>query len=155
MLQGDIKLHVFMFFMRTCLFVVTGIVLHATHAQRSVFADCPALWESMTTILSLKCIRSTVCRVTMHHMDLRVRETDLFDICLHLGCFIIECVVTSCALNSPACVEAMSAPFGGHPMIAYVNGLSCAWDGCLTLSVALFVSIDRRARPMMPISARV
>ena len=149
MFQGDIKLHVFVFFMRICLFTVTGIVLHATHAHKRVYVDCPALWETMTTILVLKCIRITLCKVTMHRFDIRTKETDYFDIVVHLVYFIVECVVTSCSLNSPACVDVMSTPFGGHPMIAYVNGLSCAWDGCLTLSVALYASIDRRSRPLL------
>jgi hypothetical protein len=146
MYQGDIKLHMFVFFMRICLFTVTGIVLHATHAYASVFVECPFLWESMTAILSLKCLRITLCKVTMHRLDIRPKSSDCFDMLVHLIYFCIEAVVTSCALNSVNCRDVISTPFGGHPMIAYVNGLSCAWDGCLTLSVALFASIDMRGR---------
>ena len=149
MRQTDIKLHVFVFFLRVCLFTVTGIVLHATHAQKSIYVECPALWETMTLILVLKCIRITLCKVTMHRFDIRTKETDYFDIVMHLVYFIVECVITSVSLNSPACVEVMSSEFGGHPMIAYVNGLSCVWDGCLTLSVALYASIDRRSAPSL------
>ena len=103
----------------------------------------------MTLILVLKCIRITLCKVTMHRFDIRTKETDYFDIVMHLVYFIVECVITSVSLNSPACVEVMSSAFGGHPMIAYVNGLSCVWDGCLTLSVALYASIDRRSAPSL------
>ena len=144
MLQSDIKLHMFVFFLRICLFTVTGIVLHATHASSSIFAECPFLWESMTLILSLKCIRITLCKVTMHQLEIRPRSSYCFDMMVHLVYFCIEVVVTSCSLNSVSCVQVMSTPFGGHPMIAYVNGISCVWDGCLTLSVALYASIDRR-----------
>ena len=144
MLQGDIKLHMFVFFLRICLFTVTGIVLHATHASSSIFSECPFLWESMTLIMSLKCIRITLCKVTMHRLEIRPRSSYCFDMVVHLVYFCIEVIVTSCSLNSVSCMQVMSTPFGGHPMIAYVNGISCVWDGCLTLSVALYASIDRR-----------
>jgi hypothetical protein len=146
MFQGDIKLHMFVFFMRVCLFVVTGIVLHATSANASVIVECPFLWESMTVIMSLKCIRITLCKVTMHRFDIRPRSSYCFDMVVHLLYFCIEVAVTSYSLNSVNCLNAMSSSFGGHPMIAYVNGISCAWDGCLALSVALYASIDRSGR---------
>ena len=145
MFQGDIKLHMFVFFLRVCLFVVTGIVLHTTHASVYVLKECPLLWESMTLILSLKCIRITLCKVTMYRFEVRTKSSDYFDMFIHLVYFCTEVTVTSCALNSESCVDVMSSHFSGHPTIAYVNGLSCAWDGCLTLSVALYASIDRRS----------
>jgi hypothetical protein len=148
MFQSDIKLHLFIFFLRVCLFVVTGIVLHATHASPSVLVECPFLWESMTLIMSLKCVRITLCKITMHRFDIRRRSSDCFDMSVHMAYFCVEVVVTSCSLNSVNCLEVMSSPFGGHPMIAYVNGISCVWDGCLTLSLALFTSIDRRGMPL-------
>ena len=148
MYQGDIKLHMFVFFLRVCLFVVTGLVLHSTQASARVFVECPFLWESMTLILSLKCIRITLCKVTMYRFEIRPRSSDCFDMFVHLVYFCVEVAVTSCALNSVNCVDVMSSHFSGHPMIAYVNGLSCAWDGCLTLSVALYASIDRRRMPV-------
>jgi len=147
MFQGDIKLHVFVFFLRVCLFIITGIVLHATQATPAIFVVCPVLWESMILILSLKCIRITLCKATMHRFEIRSKASDYFDMIVHLAYFCVECAVTSCSLNSEECVNVMASPFGGHPMIAYVNGLSCAWDGCLTLSVALYASIDRVGRP--------
>jgi hypothetical protein len=146
MMQRDIKLHVFVFFLRMCLFVVTGIVLHATRAVASIYSTCPGLWESMTLILSLKCVRITLCKVTMHRFDVRTNASDYFDMVVHFSYFCVECAITSASLNSTDCVGVMAAPFGGHPMIAYVNGLSCVWDGCLTLSVALYTSINRSGR---------
>ncbi len=126
-----------------CLFVVTGIVLHATYATGSIFAVCPGLWESMTLMLSLKCVRITLCKITMHRFDVHPKISDYFDMLFHLIHFCVECVITSFALNSSECVNVMASPFGGHPMIAYVNGLWCAWDGCLALSVALYATINR------------
>ena len=84
----------------------------------------------------------------MHRLDIRRRSSDCFDMSVHMAYFCVEVVVTSCSLNSVNCLEVMSSPFGGHPMIAYVNGISCVWDGCLTLSLALFTSIDRRGMPL-------
>ena len=146
MFQGDIKLHVFVFFLRVCLFVVTGLVLHLTHATPFIFTACPGLWESMTVILSLKCVRITLCKATMTLFDLRTNASDYFDMVMHFVYFCIECGVASHSLNSSECVSVMATPFDGHPMIAYVNGLSCAWDGCLTLSVAMFASVNRSRR---------
>ena len=147
MFDRDLKLHIFVFFLRACLFIITGIVLHATMVAPGILDACPVLWESMTLILSLKCIRITLCRVTMHHFDIRTKSSDYCDMIVHLVYFCVECTITSCSLNSRHCVEFMSNPFGGHPIIAYVNGISCAWDGCLTLSMALYTSIDRSGRP--------
>ena len=146
MFQGDIKLHVFVFFLRVCLFIVTGIVLHTSLAAPSIFVVCPGLWESMVIILSLKCLRITLCKITLYQYEIRASATDYFDMIVHLTYFCVECAVTSYSLNSSACVDVMASPFDGHPMIAYVNGLSCAWDGCLTLSVALYASINRVGR---------
>jgi hypothetical protein len=146
MFHGDIKLHVFVFFLRVCLFIITGIVLHATLAFPTIFSQCPALWESMILILSFKCIRITLCKITMHRFGVKSKLSDYFDMVVHLVYFCVECTATSCSLNSSDCVDVMSTPFGGHPMIAYVNGLWCAWDGCLTLSVALYATIDRGFR---------
>ena len=148
MYQGDVKLHLFVFLMRICLFVVIGISLHTTQASPLVFAECTFLWESMLLILILKCIRVTLCKVTLHRFEIRPKSSDCFDMLVHLVYFCTEVTVTSCALNSHGCVDAMSAPFKGHPMIAYVNGISCVWDGCLTLSMALYASIDRYRMPL-------
>ena len=148
MYQRDIKLHVFVFLLRVCLFIVTGLVLHMTHATPSIFTVCPGLWESMTLILSLKCVRITVCKATMYQFEIRTNASDYFDTMMHLVYFCIECAITSRSLNSGECVSVMTIPFGGHPMIAYVNGLSCVWDGCLTISFALYTSINRSRRPI-------
>ena len=151
MFHGDMKLHVFVFFLRICLFIVTGIALHATLAFPEIFFACPGLWESMILILSLKCIRVTICKVAMHRFDIHSKSSDYFDMVLHLVYFCVECMTTSCSLNSNGCVDVMEKPFGGHPMIAYVNALWCAWDGCLTLSVALYATIDRQNNRAGPI----
>ncbi len=143
MRQTDLKLHMFVFFLGVCLYTVTGIVLHSTHAVPTIFNDCPGLWESMTLILSLKCIRMTLCAIALHKMDVRARVTDCFHMFIHTVYFVTSCVVTSVSLNSSVCVYAMGLPFGGNPMIAYVNGVACAWDGCVVLSIALYTVIDR------------
>lgn len=143
MYHGDIKLHMFLFFMEICLFTVTGIVLHSTQLPASVMYDCPGLWESMLLILSLKCIRMTICKITLHRFDIRPRVEDCLKMPVHAAYFVVECVLTSVSLNSDQCVNAMSNPFGGHPLLAYVNGISCAWDGCFVLSIALYSVVDR------------
>ena len=141
MYHGDIKLHVFVFLMRVCLFIATGVVLHATHATPSFFVECRGIWESMLLILSLKCIRIAICNVVLHRF--RMKANANIDKSANVAFFVIECVVTSCSQNSKACVTVMQSPFDGHPMIAYVNILSCVWDGCMVLSVALHTAVDR------------
>jgi hypothetical protein len=69
----------------------------------------------------------------------RASKANPMDLIMSAGFFVTECVTTSRALNTDACVTAASDPFDGHPLIAYVNGLSAVWDGCYILSHALFV----------------
>lgn len=71
---------------------------------------------------------------------------NLIDILMHATFFITECVVTSRALNSAACVAAISAHMGGHPLLAYVNGALCLYDGCLLVSYVLYVLLLKGGR---------
>ena len=96
MRQTDLKLHMFVFFLGICLYIVTGIVLHSTHAVPTIFNDCPGLWESMALILCLKCIRMTLCAIALHRMDVRKRVTDCMHMFIHAVYFVTSCVVTSC-----------------------------------------------------------
>lgn len=147
MQQSDLKLYLFVFLLRLCLFVVIGIVLHSTNGVPHFCAACPGLWESMTMILSAKCVRMTICRAAMHRFEIRIKTSDCVDMFVHFVYFCVECVLTSVSLNSSACVESMSSSFGGHPLIAYVNGIACVWDGCSTLAFSAFVTFHRRSGP--------
>jgi hypothetical protein len=145
MTHGEIVLHVFLFLLRVSLFAVTGIVLHRTEAS-DVLRVCPALWETMAIILSAKCLRITLCAVAFKLMSRnrgRQRAVEPFDLIVHLAFFVTECVITSRSLNTPECVAAASEPFGGHPLLTYVNGISCVWDGCYILACALFVLLNK------------
>ena len=144
MAHGDIMLYVFLFLLRVSLFTVTGIVLHGTEASR-VVRECPALWETMALTLVAKCLRLTLCAVAFKLVRnaQRTKGFEPFDLVIHMGFFVSEVIVTSRSLNTPACVSAASESFDGHPLIMYVNGISCVWDGCYILACALFVVINK------------
>lgn len=143
--QGDsVRRVIFVFLLRICHFAFIGIVLHAAHARHELFAECPGLWETMLFILVNKCLHITVCGLILHRFDVRKKISDYASMVVHAIYFTIECTVTSCSLNSQSCLEVMGAPFGGPPLIAYVNVVSCVWDGCVVLSTAMFISIGFR-----------
>ena len=147
MVHVDIPMHIFLFLIRVSLFTVTGVVLHSTEAS-SVHRLCPGLWETMAVILVMKCLRLTLCAVAFRLARIngsshRLRWPAVFDLVMHAFFFITECVFTSRSLNNSECVTAAGEPFDGHPLIAYVNGVSCAWDGCYVLSFALFSILNR------------
>jgi len=145
MTQGEVLLHTFLFLLRVSLFTVTGMVLHRTEAT-SVLMLCPALWETMAVILTAKCLRVTLCAMAfrlMRETPGRRRGFEPFDLLVHMAFFVIECVVTSRSLNTPDCVRAAGEPFDGHPLLVYVNGISCVWDGCYILACALFVLLNK------------
>lgn len=66
-----------------------------------------------------------------------------FDLILHMAFFLTECTITSRSLNMPECVAAAGKPFGGHPLLTYVNGISCVSDGCYILACMLFVLLNK------------
>ena len=140
--RNDTRSQIFLFLLNVCLFVVTGIVLHKSEATE-VVRLCPTLWETMALILAMKCLRLTLCAIVLKIMrrDSRSasKEANPLDFIMSTGFFITECVTTSRALNTDACVSAASGPFDGHPLLAYVNGISAVWDGCYVLSCAMFV----------------
>jgi hypothetical protein len=138
--RNDARSQIFIFLLNVCLFIVTGIVLHKSEAT-AVMRLCPTLWETMALILGMKCLRLTLCAIVMRIMrgPSRVKKSNPLDLIMSSAFFVTECVTTSRALNTDACVTAASDPFDGHPLIAYVNGLSAVWDGCYILSHALFV----------------
>jgi len=139
--RNDSRSQIFLFLLNVCLFVVTGIVLHKSEATE-VVRLCPTLWETMALILAIKCLRLTLCAIVLKVMrrDSRASKTNPLDFILSIGFFITECVTTSRALNSTACVSAASEPFDGHPLLAYVNGISAVWDGCYILSCAMLAA---------------
>ena len=143
--KTDVRTHIFLFLLNVCLFTVTGIVLHKSDTA-SVVRMCPALWETMALILTMKCLRMTLCAIVLRIMkgETRLGSMNPLDIALFFAFFVSECVTTSRSLNTHECVRAASEPFDGHPLIAYVNGLSAAWDGCYILSHALFVLVKRQ-----------
>ena len=140
--KADIRPLIFLFLLNVCLFIVIGIVLHKSEAT-SVIRLCPALWETMAIILTVKCVRITLCAIVFKIMrkDGRQGSINPLDLLLYTGFFVTECVTTSRALNTDACVTAASQPFDGHPLIAYANGISAVWDGCYILSHAMFVLV--------------
>jgi hypothetical protein len=138
----DARSQIFLFLLSMCLFIVTGIVLHKSEAT-AVIRLCPALWETMALVLTMKCLRATLCAIVIKLMrgDSRANKSNPLDLIMSTAFFVTECVTTSRALNTEACVSAASAPFDGHPLIAYVNGISAVWDGCYIMSHALYVVI--------------
>jgi len=145
MIQGDIMLYMFIFLLRVSLFTVTGMVLHHTEAS-SVIHECPVLWESMALTLVAKCLRLTLCALAFKliRSTQRTKSFSPFDLIIHMGFFVSEVIITSRSLNTPECVAAASASFDGHPLIMYVNGISCVWDGCYILACALFVMLKKQ-----------
>ncbi len=126
------------------LFVSIGIVLHNAQST-SVIVDCPGLWESMISILVIKCIRMTICSTIVKMLNTGItqelKHLALLNLVVDTVFFITEVVMTSKSLNSKECVDSASAQFSGHPMIAYVNGLACVWDGSFILSHVLFLML--------------
>jgi hypothetical protein len=140
----DIRSHIFIFLLNIGIFTATGVVLHKTEGT-DVILLCYGLWETMTLILVLKCLRVTLCSIALklargNSEGLRFVP---FDLVSYSGFFIAECITTSRALNSAECVHAASVPFDGHPIIAYVNGAACVWDGCFILTHALYALVKR------------
>lgn len=140
----DIRSHIFLFLLNVSLFTVMGVVLHKCEST-AVLHLCYGLWETMALILVMKCLRMTLCAIAFKLMrgNSEIGSFNPLDLLLYTGFFIAECVTTSRALNSDECVKAAGAPFDGHPLIAYVNGISCVWDGCFILSHALYVLVKR------------
>ena len=141
MSQNDIRLHIFIFLLRVILFVVTGIELHRTEAS-VVLDHCPGLWESMLTFLCVKCIRLTLCPLVFKLLMTYQRSLHCLNILMYTLFFVVECIETSQSLNSPECVQAISRP-SGHPMLAYINGVTCVYDGAYVLSHALFAILNK------------
>ena len=140
--RNDTRSQIFLFLLNVCLFIVTGIVLHKSEAT-GVVRLCPTLWETMALILTMKCLRLTLCAVVLKIMrgESRTNKANPLDLIMSSAFFVTECITTSRALNTDVCVTAASEPFDGHPLIAYVNGISAVWDGCYVLSYALFVVV--------------
>ena len=113
--QGDMVLYVFVFLLRVSLFVITGIVLHQTDGG-PVLRFCPVLWESMATILVVKCLRATLCAIVIKLVRNRRRGFEPLDFIMHVAFFIIQCITTSRALNTPECITSE-----GGVLMAYVN----------------------------------
>ena len=141
----DVRAHIFLFLLNVCLFAIIGVVLHKSDTVL-VTTECFMLWETMTLILTMKCLRMTLCAIVFRLMRNREEKTDSvnpIDVLLFFLFFVTECITTSRSLNTEECVAAASEPFDGHPLIAYVNGISAAWDGCYILSHALYVVVKR------------
>lgn len=140
--KADVRTQIFLFLLNVCLFTVTGIVLHKADTA-AVVRMCPGLWETMALILTMKCLRMTLCAIVIRIMrgETKLGSMNPLDIALFFTFFISECVTTSRSLNIRECLVAISEPFDGHPLIAYVNGISAAWDGCYILSHALYVLV--------------
>jgi hypothetical protein len=141
MSQNDMRLHIFLFLLRISLFVATGIVLHNTE-NSLVINECPGLWESMLTILCIKCMRLTMCPLVLKVLKRNQKCLHYVNVMAYAIFFVVECVVTSQSLNSIDCVKAASLP-SGHPMLAYVNSITCVYDGAYVLSHALFAILNR------------
>jgi hypothetical protein len=141
MSHNDIRLHIFIFLLRVTLFVVTGIELHSTEAS-AVLDRCPGLWESMLSILCIKCIRLTLCPLVFKLLMSYQRSLHYLNVTVYTVFFVVECIETSQSLNTPECVKVMSQPTG-HPMLAYINGVTCVYDGAYVLSHALFAILNK------------
>ena len=142
----DLRAHIYVFLLNVCLFAITGIVIHKSDTPLVIRA-CPALWETMVLSLTMKCLRMTLCaivfRIMRRNRDEKSDFVNPIDILLFSSFFVTECVTTSRSLNAEECVLAASDPFDGHPLIAYVNGIAAAWDGCYILSHALYILVKR------------
>ena len=138
-LQGDAMLYTFLFLLRVSLFIVTGVILHQTDGG-PVLQYCPALWESMATILIAKCLRVTVCAIAIRFMrNKRRKGFEPLDFIAHMAFFITECLTTSRALNTAECITS-----AGAQSAAYVNGLTCVWDGCYVLACVLHAILQKK-----------
>ena len=137
-----IRAQIFLFLLRMALFVSIGVVLHNAQST-SVIVDCPGLWESMLAILVIKCVRMTICSTVLKMLTTgaahELKHLSLLNLVVDTIFFVTECVMTSKSLNSKECVISAGSTFNGHPMIAYVNGLACVWDGSFILSHVLFL----------------
>jgi hypothetical protein len=142
--QAHMRAQIFLFLLRMALFVSIGVVLHNAQST-SVISDCPGLWESMLAILVIKCVRMTICSTVVKMLNTGVtqelKHLSLLNLVVDTIFFVTECVMTSKSLNSKECVNSASTTFNGHPMIAYVNGLACVWDGSFILSHVLFLML--------------
>jgi hypothetical protein len=84
-------------------------------------------------------ICTTVVKMLNTGVAQELKHLTLLNLVIDTIFFITECVMTSKSLNSKECVTSASDAFNGHPMIAYVNGLACVWDGSFILSHVLFL----------------
>jgi hypothetical protein len=137
-LHGDMILYTFVFLLRVSLFVVTGIVLHQADGG-PVLLFCPVLWESMATILIIKCLRVTICSIVVKLMRSRRKGFEPLDFIMHVAFFIIQCIVTSRAFNTAECITS-----DGAEPLTYVNCISCVWDGCYVLACALHAALFKK-----------
>ena len=139
------RVQIFLFLLRMALFVSIGLVLHSSQTSSSMKKDCPGLWDSMLAILVIKCVRMTICSTILRMLNNgsahELKHLTLLNLVVDAIFFITECVMTSKSLSSKECVDSAGGPFNGHPMIAYVNGLTCVWDGCFILSHVLFLML--------------
>ena len=142
MSQNDMRLHIFLFLLRVSLFAATGMALHSTDGH-PVIEHCPGLWESMLAILCLKCVRLTLFPLLLKSFKIYRKGLHYLNVLAYTIFFVTECVLTSQSLNSPECVTAISIPTG-HPMLAFVNGITCVYDGAYVLSHALFTILNHR-----------
>jgi hypothetical protein len=139
------RMQIFHFLLRMTLFVAIGMVLHDAQSVSSITRDCPGLWESMLSILVIKCVRMSICSSVVKLLNTGVvhemKHFSLLNLVVDVIFFTTECVITSKSLNSEECVNSCSKAFHGHPMIAYVNALNCVWDGSHILSHVLFLML--------------
>lgn len=146
--MNQLKTHrrtqIFLFLLRMALFVTIGVMLHSAQGT-TVIRDCPGLWESMLAILVIKCLRMSICSTVVKMLNTgsvhELKHLSLLNLVIDTIFFITECVMTSKSLNSKECIVSASDAFLGHPMIAYVNGVACVWDGSYILSHVLFLML--------------
>ncbi len=146
--MNQTKIHrrtqIFLFLLRMALFVMIGIMLHSAQGT-TIIRDCPGLWESMLAILVFKCVRMSICSTVVKMLNTGImhelKHLSLLNLVVDTIFFITECVMTSKSLSSKECVVSAAGSASGHPMIAYVNGLACVWDGSYILSHVLFLML--------------
>jgi hypothetical protein len=97
----------------------------------------------MIVILCIKCVRLTLCPLVFKVLHSYQRSFHYLNVIMYTLFFVLECIVTSQSLNSAVCIKAMSE-HPGHPILAYVNGITCVYDGAYVLSHALFAIVNRR-----------
>jgi hypothetical protein len=138
------RAQIFIFMLRMALLNGISIVLHMTQST-TVPVDCPGLWESMLVILVAKCLRMFLCTTVVKLLNSgttrELQHIYLLNLVVDTAFFVTECVMTSKSLDSPQCVISAGLPFGGHPMIMYVNCLACIWDGSFIFSHILFLML--------------